>query len=197
MKEKVLIVGLGEVGRALFELFKENGKFDVYGFDIDKERMSKIAGEKEIPKELDVMHICYPCFGQENFIQTTVDYIRKFNPKLTIIDSTVSPGTTQKIYDFSKKLVVHSPIRGMHKTLETMKNYIRFLCKYIGGVTEEAVDVARKHFEKLGLKVKVLRGRYAVAKVKTPDIPLKGEFIVLIKDPREITVVTEEKHLKT
>jgi len=187
MKEKVLIVGLGEVGRALFELFKENGKFDVYGFDIDKERMSKIAGEKEIPKELDVMHICYPCFGQENFIQTTVDYIRKFNPKLTIIDSTVSPGTTQKIYDFSKKLVVHSPIRGMHKTLETMKNYIRFLCKYIGGVTEEAVDVARKHFEKLGLKVKVLRSPIETELAKLFETTYRAWMIVCFQEMHRIS----------
>lgn len=150
-----MIVGLGEVGYALFELFKESGKFDVYGFDLDEQKKQKIAGEAEPPKHVDVMHICYPCTEQEEFVQTTLNYIRKFRPELTIIESTVSPGTTRKIYELSKSPLVHSPIRGMHKTLETMKRDILFWSKYVGGTTKESTDAARKHFEKLGLQVKV------------------------------------------
>ncbi len=157
-KESVLIVGLGEVGHSLFDLFKESGKFDVYGLDIDKERTRKVAGKTEPPKTIDVMHICYPCSKQEKFVQTALDYIRRIDPKLTIINSTVPPGTTQKIYGLSEKPIAHSPIRGMHQDLETMKKDIRYWHKYVGGITEEMASQARKHFEKLGLKVKVLRG---------------------------------------
>ena len=35
-KEKVLIVGLGEVGRPLFELTKESGEYEAYGFDLGR-----------------------------------------------------------------------------------------------------------------------------------------------------------------
>lgn len=157
LRERVLIVGLGEVGHALFELFKESGKFDVYGFDLDERKMRKMVGEIETPKHVDVMHICYPCAEQEEFVQTTIKYIRKFRPELTIIESTVSPGTTRKIYELSKSPLVHSPVRGMHKTLEIMKKDILFWSKYVGGTTKESTDAARKHFEKLGLKVKVLK----------------------------------------
>jgi UDP-N-acetyl-D-mannosaminuronate dehydrogenase len=157
LKERVLIVGLGEVGYALFELFSESGKFDVYGFDADERKMRKVVGEFEPPKKLDVMHICYPCSEQEEFVQTTLNYIRKFRPKLTIIESTVSPGTTQRIYELSKSTLVHSPIQGIHKTLEAMKRDILFWGKYVGGATKEAANTALKHFKKLGLKVKVLR----------------------------------------
>jgi len=157
LKERVLIVGLGEVGYALFELFSESGKFDVYGFDADERKMRKVVGEIEPPKKLDVMHICYPCPEQEEFVQTTLNYIRKFRPKLTIIESTVSPGTTQRIYELSKSTLVHSPIQGIHKTLEAMKRDILFWGKYVGGATKEAANTALKHFKKLGLKVKVLR----------------------------------------
>jgi UDP-N-acetyl-D-mannosaminuronate dehydrogenase len=157
LKERVLIVGLGEVGYTLFELFRESGKFDVYGFDADERKMRKIVGEIEPPKKLDVMHICYPCPEQEEFVQTTLNYIRKFRPKLTIIESTVSPGTTQRIYELSKSTLVHSPIQGIHKTLEAMKRDILFWGKYVGGATKEAANTALKHFKKLGLKVKVLR----------------------------------------
>ena len=157
-KEKVLIVGLGEVGHALFELFKESGKFDVYGLDIDKKKMKGIVGEMRLPENMSVMHICYSCIEQEEFVQTTFDHIRKFKPKLTIIESTVPPGTTQKIYELSRSRVVHSPIRGMHKTLETMKRDILFWSKYVGGTTKESTETARKHFEKLGLRVNILKG---------------------------------------
>jgi len=158
-KETVLIVGLGEVGQTLYELFMESGKFDAYGLDADKNKMQcVIGGDREPPRTVDVMHICFGCREQQNFVQTTVDYIKRIKPKLTIIDSTVAPGTTQKIFELSRLPLVHSPIQGMHKTIETMKNDVKFWNKYVGGTTKEAAETAKKHFEKLGLKVKVLKG---------------------------------------
>jgi UDP-N-acetyl-D-mannosaminuronate dehydrogenase len=96
-KEKVLILGLAEVGYTLFYLFKESGKFDVYGFDLDKAKMRDYVGQVKLPHNVDVMHFCYPCPDQEKFVQTTLDYMRKLRPKLTIIESTVNPGTTRRI----------------------------------------------------------------------------------------------------
>jgi len=186
-KEKVLIVGLGEVGRALFELFRESGKFDVYGFDIDKEKMSSIAGGKESPKKVDVIHICYLCRKQEDFVQTTLDYVKKFKPKLTIIESTVAPGTTHKIYVLSNSLVVHSPVRGMHKTLETMKKDILFWSKYVGGTTKESAEVAKKHFEKLGLKVKVLKGAMETELAKLFETTYRAWMIVCIQEMHRVS----------
>jgi UDP-N-acetyl-D-mannosaminuronate dehydrogenase len=156
-REKVLVVGLGEVGRALFELLKESGKFNVYGFDVDEDKMRSVVGDVKLPDSFDVMHVCYPCSDPEKFVRVTVNYMRRFKPKLTIIDSTVAPGITQKIFEETKSLVVHSPVRGMHKSLETMKRDILFWSKYVGGATPEAAELAKRHFEELGLKVKVLR----------------------------------------
>lgn len=158
-ERKVLIVGLGEVGRTLFELFKENGKFDVYGLDTDEARMREVMGDKKMPKTVDVMHICYRCVSQEKFVKTSFNYITKFKPRLAIINSTVPPGTTQKIHELSTfQLLSHSPIRGMHDNLASMKNDVQFWTKYVGGTTKEAAEATQKHFEKLGLKVKVLNG---------------------------------------
>jgi len=67
-KETVLIIGLGEVGHALFELFKENEKFNAYGFDSDEEKMRNVAGHVELPEVIDVVHICYPYKEQRKFI---------------------------------------------------------------------------------------------------------------------------------
>lgn len=68
-RDSVLIVGLGEAGHALFELFKESRKFDVYGFDVDIEKMHRILGEKKPPSRVNFMHICYPCFRQDEFVK--------------------------------------------------------------------------------------------------------------------------------
>jgi UDP-N-acetyl-D-mannosaminuronate dehydrogenase len=54
-------------------------------------------------------------------------------------------------------LVAHSPIRGVHKGFEYMKWELRRWTKYVGGVNEESAEAARKHFERLGLKTKVLK----------------------------------------
>lgn len=158
-EEKVLVIGLGEVGRTLFELLEESGKFDVYGLDTDESRMHEVMGDKKMPKTVDVIHICYRCTSQQRFIQTSYGYITQFKPELAIIDSTVPPGTTQKIHELSKSpLLAHSPIRGMHESLASMKKDVQFWTKYVGGTTKEAAESTKKHFEKLGLKVKVLSG---------------------------------------
>lgn len=158
VKETVLIVGLGEVGHTLFELFRECGKFDVYGFDIDKKKMQEVAGEEKPENRIDVMHICYPCSDQEKFIETTLKYAGRFKPGLTIIDSTVPPGTTRRIHELAKISITHSPIQGTHKSLDAMKADVAFWDKYVGGTTKESADATRRHFQKLGLKVRVLRG---------------------------------------
>jgi len=187
LKDKVLIVGLGEVGHALFKLFKESGKFDVYGFDVDKKKMQEIVGEHEPPIKVDFMHICYPCTEQEEFVQATLNYIEKFNPRLTIIESTVPPGTTQKIYEQVKTPIVHSPIRGMHKTLETMKKDILFWRKYVGGTTKKSAEMAKKHFEKLGLKVKTLKSPLETELAKLFETTYRAWMIACFQEMHRIS----------
>ncbi|MEM2147600.1 MAG: GDP-mannose dehydrogenase [Candidatus Bathyarchaeia archaeon] len=186
-KQKVLVAGLGEVGRALFELLKESGKFNVYGFDLDKDKMKSIVGNVELPDTFDVMHICYPCVNQEQFVKATLEYMRMFKPKITIINSTVQPGTTQKIHEASKSLVAHSPVRGMHKTLETMKRDMRFWSKYVGGATKEAAELAKRHFEKLGLKVKVLKSPVETELAKLFETTYRAWMIACFQEMHRIS----------
>jgi UDP-N-acetyl-D-mannosaminuronate dehydrogenase len=155
VKPVVLVVGLGEVGRSLFELLKQSKKFDVYCLDIDKEKMLGIQ-QDDLPKEVDDLHICYPCSNQKDFVKTTVNYMKQFTSELTIINSTVPPGTTEKIHKLSGGHIAHSPIRGMHTSIETMKRDLLFWTKYVGGVDKKSAELARSHFEELGLKTKVL-----------------------------------------
>ena len=156
VKPVVLVIGLGEVGLSLFELLKESRKFIPYGWDSDRKKMRHLRQE-ETPKEVDIMHICYRCQAQTEFIKSTVAYMSRFSPKLTIINSTVPPSTTAEIHRVCGGHIAHSPIRGMHKTKNGMKAYLQSLTKYIGGIDYDSARLSRKHFEHLGLKVKVLK----------------------------------------
>jgi UDP-N-acetyl-D-mannosaminuronate dehydrogenase len=158
IRETVLVVGLGEIGRTLFELLKEKDSFAVYGLDLDETKM-RAAGQdrSKLPNEVDTMHVCLPCKNQDNFVDTVDSYAKKFKPKLLIINSTVPPGTTRKVQQGCECLVAHSPARGVHKSPKHMKWEMKRWTKYVGGADEKAAEAARKHFEKMGLKVKTLK----------------------------------------
>jgi len=157
-KERVLVVGLGEVGRPLFDLLRECGGFEVYGFDLDAGKMEGM-GQTALPSGVDVMHVCIPYLQGEEFVKNVVGYIERFKPKLVIINSTVAPGTTMKIYKLFSEvcLVAHSPVRGVHKSLDYMRWELKRWVKYVGGADEESAYAAAKHFGKIGLKTKVLK----------------------------------------
>jgi UDP-N-acetyl-D-mannosaminuronate dehydrogenase len=153
-KKKVLVVGLGEVGQAIFELLKESGRFAVYGFDVDQLKMRK-TGQTSLPSRVNVTHICIPCSNQEEFVNAVVAYAKQFRPKLVIIDSTVSPTTTKSVSERFSCLVAHSPFRGVHESPEHMKWELRRWTKYVGGATAGAGRAAAKHFRTVGLQIKI------------------------------------------
>lgn len=141
----------------MFEILKESEKFEVYGFDIDEAKMG-VTGQTTSPRKVDIIHICLSCTDQKEFAKITADYIKQFRPRLTVINSTVRPGTTMAVHNSSTNcLVAHSPIRGVHQSLEHMMWEIRRWTKYVGGATQEAAEAAREHLEKLGLKTKSLK----------------------------------------
>jgi UDP-N-acetyl-D-mannosaminuronate dehydrogenase len=158
-KETVLIIGLGEIGHTLFTLYNEvKEKFSVYGLDLDMEKMKALDQSKEnIPAKVDTLQVCLPCGSPEKFTEIIKDYIDRYEPILVIINSTVPPGTTLKVAASCKCLVVHSPSRGVHINAEHMVWEMKRWTKYVGGADAAASKAAKVHFEKLGLKVKVLK----------------------------------------
>jgi UDP-N-acetyl-D-mannosaminuronate dehydrogenase len=158
-QEKVLIIGLGEIGHTLFSLLS-NAKesFTVYGLDLDQPKMNALGQRKEkITNKIDTLHVCLPCGSPEKFAEVVEGYVDQFSPKLVIINSTVPPGTTLKVAEKCECLVAHSPARGVHKSAEHMIWEMKRWTKYVGGANEAAAKAAQVHFEKLGLKVKVLK----------------------------------------
>jgi len=188
-KETVLIIGLGEIGHTLFALLTEQKKnFDVYGLDLDQAKMRELGQNgKDFPQQIDTLHICLPCSNQQNFERITVGYVNEFKPKLTIINSTVPPGTTLKVAEKCKCLVAHSPSRGVHLSAEHMKWEMKRWTKYVGGANADAAIVASDHFEKLGLKVKILKSSTETELAKLFETTYRAWMIACFQEMHRIS----------
>jgi UDP-N-acetyl-D-mannosaminuronate dehydrogenase len=159
-QETVLIIGLGEIGHTLFALYnKKKSEFAVYGLDLDEAKMQGLGQIKsKVPAEVDTLQVALPCGNPEKFADIVAGYVKEYKPKLTIVNSTVPPGTTLKVAGKCKCPMVHSPARGVHINAEHMVWEMKRWPKYVGGATPQAAKAAKAHFKKLGLKVKVLKG---------------------------------------
>jgi len=129
---KVGILGFGEVGQALAKFYAKPKIKDL-------NRDDGLEG-------VEILHVCIPF--TDSFVKTVKREIAAVKPKLTIIHSSVAPGITKKIGG----MTVHSPVRGVHPKLhEGIKTFV----KYIGADDKKTGNLAKKHLESLGLKVKV------------------------------------------
>jgi UDP-N-acetyl-D-mannosaminuronate dehydrogenase len=98
------------------------------------------------------MHICFP-FQSDKVCRQAVEYIDQYRPALTVINSTVAPGTTRSIAVESGTAVVHSPVRGKHiRMQEEMLHYTKF----VGALDLQSGQRAIEHFEGVGMKTKLL-----------------------------------------
>jgi UDP-N-acetyl-D-mannosaminuronate dehydrogenase len=160
---KVVVVGLGEVGKPLFELASRY--HDTLGVDI--------SPPVEPIEQVDVLHICYP-FQIRDFVGETARYIDLFKPVLTVINSTVSVGTTRAIADRTCTAVVNSPVRGKHAR---MLDEIRLYTKFVGALDAAAALKGAHHFESMGLKTKVLSSPEATELAKLTETTYFGLMI--------------------
>lgn len=121
---KHLVVGLGQIGSAVAQVLSQ-GDNDVITLDINPE---------VITDKISVMHVCIP--WSDDFIKQVKKYQKKYNPKLTIIYSTLPVGTTKKI-----KHAVHSPVEGKHPRLASS---VRMGLRWIGYNDNEDKRLAQK-----------------------------------------------------
>ena len=162
MHAPVVIVGLGEVGKPLLEIMKR--RYQTFGVDIDQP--ASIS-------QCDVMHVCFP-FHSEKFCRQVVEYIHQYRPALTVINSTVAPGTTRRIAAESGTAVVNSPVRGKHARMqEEMFHYTKF----IGALDLPSGQRAVEHFEQVGMKSKLLSSPEASEIAKLTETTYFGLLI--------------------
>jgi UDP-N-acetyl-D-mannosaminuronate dehydrogenase len=163
MDKTILVVGLGEVGRPLLEVIRE--RYDAVGIDLEP---------VDLQAECEVMHLCYGYEDFPGFLASSCAYIEKYRPGLTIVNSTVPPGTTRAICCAAGAPVVHSPVRGKHFK---MKAELLHYTKFIGGVDEASSRQAAEHFGFLGMRTQVLSSPEATELAKLAETTCFGLLI--------------------
>jgi UDP-N-acetyl-D-mannosaminuronate dehydrogenase len=147
MKTKTKIVvgilGYGEIGSAIVRICRNAGV---------KVLIKELVYDQIKDNKIDYLHVNIPEKDNQEFINIVADNINKIKPSLTIINSSVTPGTTRKIFELTHLPIVHSPVIGLHPYLYKSIKY--YFPKIIGPVNEESKKLALKHFSNLGLKVK-------------------------------------------
>lgn len=147
MRGLVIVAGLGEVGNPLLQILSRT--YSCAGIDVEP---------VQIEDGCSVLHVCYP-FQIEGFIRTTVEYIRRFRPELTIIHATVPPGTTREIQAaIGESLVAYSPVRGKHANMQAEMLHYR---KFVAAVKPAAKEAAVDHLNRAG---------FLTTTVGSPDI---------------------------
>lgn len=154
-KMKTLIIGKGEVGTALYKTLKPH--YETYIQDKEAKDYSGI----------EVMHICFPFTSQ--FIESFRKYAKQYQPKYSVIHSTVPIGTSRKCGAY------HSPVRGRHPNL---KKSMTVFVKYLAPNNRKL----RKYFEKAGIKIKTAKNQETTEALKLWDTTQFGSFIVLEKE---------------
>jgi UDP-N-acetyl-D-mannosaminuronate dehydrogenase len=162
-KNNIVIVGLGEVGKPLYDLASKY--HSVLGVDIKP--------PSNAPVGVDVLHICYP-FQIRDFVGECARYMDLFKPRLTVINSTVAVGTTRKVADRTGAAVTYSPVRGKHtRMLEEVVKYRKF----IGALDPVSGEQAARHFQSLGMKTKTLSSPEAAELAKLTETTYFGLMI--------------------
>lgn len=139
-KPRTLVVGLGEVGAALADILDRNEA--VLRHDLERVKIADPIG---------VMHLCIPFQSPHQFETVALGYIERFQPALTIINSTVLPGTTRSIAQKSGTAIAYSPVRGKHVRMQ--EDLMRYF-KYVAAPDRAVAASAQAHFQAAGMKTR-------------------------------------------
>jgi UDP-N-acetyl-D-mannosaminuronate dehydrogenase len=170
MKNKIGIVGYGEIGQALYDVYHEYDEYNIKIYDPFKNFFEDIDN-------CEILNICIPY--DKKFVDTVNEYINKYNPRITIIHSTVSPGTTKDIIG----PVCHSPVRGLHPNL---KIGIKTFLKYIGSENNAWAIEYSQHLSKLGIDYYICKNSLTTEFAKLFDTTYYGLLIAFHSDVNKL-----------
>jgi len=158
-----LVVGVGEVGGALAEVL---------------ERAHRVARMDLKPAMIDepveVMHICIPFESRGQFETALRGYIRRFQPQLTIINSTVLPNTTRSLARATGAAIAYSPVRGKHAR---MTQELLHYAKFVSALDDDVARKAREHFVAAGMKTRLIEKAETLELAKLAETTYFGMLI--------------------
>ncbi len=182
--KKILMIGLGVTGAALYKLFKDCKDYETYGLDYKADIMQTVTGSNAADIDTADILMINIHFSRK-FVGIVNDYIDTFKPKLVIINSTVVPGTCLQIEKQTKAKVVHSPIRGQHSSIvKHLKEYT----KWISSRNGDSLIEAKKVFEDIGLKVRTVHNshHYSTEILKLLDTTQYGILIAWAQEAERL-----------
>jgi UDP-glucose 6-dehydrogenase len=151
-------------------VLKRNGG-RIFEHDIEK---------REFDAPIGVMHLCFPFTRPAEFEAIALSYIDRFKPHLTIINSTVVPGTSRAIAEKSSAPIAYSPVRGKH--IRMADDLLKYR-KFVAGTDDETAKRAAEHFREAGMTTQ------CISKLETLELAKLGEttyFGVLIAFAQEL-----------
>jgi len=143
-----IILGMGEVGKTLFDLLVEK-KFECIGIDVDSSKCKNYSENSTIDNP-EYLHVCLSGELTE-FVDITSNWVSKLEGlKAVLVHSTVKPGTTKNIQEKSRVPVLFSPVRGVHRRfLEDVKKYTKFIASDDKQIKQEIKSDLEKRFQKV------------------------------------------------
>jgi UDP-N-acetyl-D-mannosaminuronic acid dehydrogenase len=162
--DKVLIIGLGQLGLPVARYVKEKG-FDVYGYDISQkaiQRAEKIAAIKKADNfsEFDVYIICISTHKPDDMFTPQIDGLLSIvqekiakeakNGALVSIESTIPRGTSRKVFEMlnHRLHVAHIPHRWY--ALEEKEHGVNQL-RVVGGVCDCCLKAAVQFYGQINV----------------------------------------------
>jgi hypothetical protein len=155
---KHLVIGCGEVGKALKEVFQCPGHDPAAGI---------VHNEP-----CDMMHVSIP-YTPGDFEKAVREYHHQFQPTFIVIHSTVPIGTSDGLGAH------HSPVRGKHPHLA---GSVRSFVKYVGG---PQAWVIREEFQRFGIDVVACAQARDTEAGKLLDLMQYGASVLIEKEIHE------------
>ena len=150
--KKSIVVGLGEVGNPICKLLSK--KTITVGYDIDQKLINMKKFKRYENFNTLFLHICIPF--SKKFILNVQKLIKKFEPEIVVIHSTISPNTTTILQSKLKIPVLYSPTRGVHKRMQyDLKRYTKFFAISSNAQKKKfAINEFTKIMKQVGIKTK-------------------------------------------
>lgn len=158
--KKTLIIGAGEIGTSLRNIFASHYETII----IDK--------NNDFDWDPEIIHIAFPY--SKNFVKYVKSYQKKYKPKFTVIHSTVPVGTSRKCN------AVHSPVVGLHPFMEES---IKTFTKYLGG---EHSSLVAQYFRRANIKIYITDKSETTELMKILSTSFYGVLIEWTKEVKRL-----------
>lgn len=203
---KVVIIGLGQLGLPVAKYVKEHG-FDTYGYDINQKTMQSAETNYGIKQasnfsDFDVLIICVSTHRPDDMFTPQVDGLMSVVEKISreaktgaliSIESTIPKGTSKKVFEkVDHRLhVVHAPHRWY--ALEEEVHGVNQL-RIVGGVSNCCLQHGLNFYDGREVVVpqttEITKGELS-AGIKTLSIPMHPVSSVEVA---ELTKIVENAH---